>query len=145
MYTLTVTVGLPGSGKTTAARTRVAADPEHWIRVNRDDLRIMGHGARLGTTTQEDTITVLQHAAVAALLEGHNVVVDDTNLRPATMDAWKRIADAAGAHLDVWDFTHVPIDVCHTRNEKRTGPARVPRDVIDTMWTTYTTTTGRAG
>jgi predicted kinase len=76
MTTLTITRGLPGSGKTTWARQQVGA-----VRVNRDDLRRMLHGRHLGYARAEAQVTVAHRALVAALLEaGVNVICDDTNL-----------------------------------------------------------------
>lgn len=40
MNTLTITRGLPGSGKSTWAKAWTAADPTCRARVNRDDLRL---------------------------------------------------------------------------------------------------------
>ena len=99
---LTITIGLPGSGKSTRALAWVAEDPARRARVNRDDLRRMLHGGRLGTAEQEAAVTALQHPAVQALLElGYDVVADDTNLSTAAVHAWQRLADQAGAQLVV--------------------------------------------
>ncbi len=81
MPTLIITIGLPGSGKSTWAKAWVGEDPARRARVNRDDLRAMLHGGRVGTAWQERQVTLAQHAAVRALLlHGFEVMVDDTNL-----------------------------------------------------------------
>ena len=122
--TLTVTRGLPGSGKTTwalgwAARTGAA-------RVNRDSLRDMLHGpAYRRTAEQEDAVTAASRGAVAGLLgDGLSVVVDDTNLGPAVMQYWADLADQQNAALAVVDFTAVPLSACVARDRSR--PVREP-------------------
>jgi hypothetical protein len=95
MATLTITRGLPGSGKTTWARQQVGA-----VRVNRDDLRRMLHGRHLGFPRAEAQVTVAQRALVAALLgHGLNVICDDTNLSPSAVRELRRIAAQAGAEV----------------------------------------------
>jgi tRNA uridine 5-carbamoylmethylation protein Kti12 len=120
MALLIVTRGLPGSGKTTRARVWVAQDPTNRARVNRDDLRDMLHDGWLGTDEQEDQITAAQHVAVEALLRrGLDVVCDDTNLLDEYVLALRQVAEQAGAGFEVWDMTHVPVEVCIARDEER--------------------------
>ncbi|HEX7747076.1 MAG TPA: AAA family ATPase [Micromonosporaceae bacterium] len=130
MARLIVTRGLPGSGKTTYARTlqpRVA-------RVNRDDLRRMLHGGRLLTQWAEWQVTIAQRAQVEALLRaGTDVCVDDTNLRARTVRDWARLAARLGAKFEVYDFTDVPLDEVLRRNATRAGEERIDEDVIRSM------------
>src|SRR5690606_37039705 len=97
MPQLVLTVGLPGSGKSTWARKWVAEDPAGRARVNRDDLRAMLRGELVWRDPDlEAQVTVAQHAAVAALLgAGVSVVVDDTNLAPERLDLLARIGQDA--------------------------------------------------
>lgn len=120
MSTLTITRGLPGSGKTTRAREWVSASPETRTRVNRDDLRMSLYGVHTDLTyAQEQTITTAQHGAVRALLiGGQDVVVDDTNLRLRNARAWADLAAEVGAELDVWDID-TPVDECVRRDLER--------------------------
>lgn len=137
MTTLRITRGLPASGKTTLARAWVAENPDRRCRINRDDLGRMMHGRRWyhdGNVT-EPQITVVQHAAVAALLRsGLDVIVDDTNLRPGVAEALQSTADLAGAAFTMIDLTDVPIDVCVERDASRNPVERVGEDVIRDMW-----------
>ena len=137
MPTLYLTRGLPASGKTTRARAWVAEDPEHRIRVNRDDLRDMGHGGRLGTGAQEAAMTAIQHAGIRALLGDArlDVVVDDTNLNPAHLRSLCHIAMTLSARYEVWDLTWVPLDSCIERDCVRAalGEPAVGEDVIRSM------------
>lgn len=135
---LTITRGLPGSGKTTLALAWVAEDPIHRARVNRDTLRAMCHdGAWLGQDTEKQ-ITSVRDAAVTALLKrGVNVIVDDTNLPSRTARDLRRLATLARAEFEVIDLTDMALDVCLARNALRDPPARVPEDRIRDMHARY--------
>jgi predicted kinase len=134
MTILIITRGLPGSGKSTAAAAWVLACPDWRVRINRDDLRDMGHGRRLGTGAQEAIVTGLQESgARTALSHGTSVVVDDTNLRNGDVNRWARLAAEAGADFEVWDFRNVPLEVCIARDAARDDLDRVGEDVIRDM------------
>jgi hypothetical protein len=60
---LIITRGHPASGKSTRAIAWVAERPERRARVNRDCLRAMMHGGRLGTAEQEAMVTAAQHTS----------------------------------------------------------------------------------
>lgn len=128
---LIITRGLPGSGKTTWARTQPA-----W-RVNRDDLRAMvlptwPHGE----PGHEEALTEAQHSAICALLlHGRDVIVDDTNLRQEHVDDLREIADQYGAEFVIKDFTDVPLETCLARDAVRSNP--VGETVIRGMWRKY--------
>jgi predicted kinase len=135
--TLTITRGLPGSGKTTWAK-----EQPQLVRVNRDDLRRMLHGGavidpeRRGRAEKE--VTAAHHAAVEGLLRtGAHVVCDDTNLRGRVVREFAELAAKCGAHFSVRDFTDVPLEECIRRDALRTGDGHVGEDVIRGMHQRY--------
>ncbi len=133
MATLTITRGLPGSGKTTWAR----AQGGH-VRVNRDELRRMLHGGPLLTGWAEKQVTIAQRALVESLLcAGVNVICDDTNLRPRAVRDLAELAQACGAGVVIRDFTDVPVDECVARDAQRSGFERVGEDAIRGMYQRY--------
>ena len=133
MPTLTITRGLPGSGKTTWAKQQGG-----YVRVNRDELRRMLHGGPLHTGWAEVQVTLAQRAQIEALLRaGVNVICDDTNLRARVVRELAELARACGAAVVVHDFTDVPVDECVTRDAVRPEPERVGGDVIREMWQRY--------
>lgn len=134
MPTLAYTWGLPGSGKTRAARDWVAENPAARARVNRDDFRDMLHGGWLGTEAQEQTVTAAQHDTIRVLLgAGLDVVVDDTNLVPEHRAALEQLAADCGATVEVWDLTAVPVETCLDRNNSRPPDQQVPEQAIWNM------------
>ncbi len=129
MPTLTITRGLPGSGKTTWARRQPYA-----VRVNRDDLRRMLHGGHLGRGWSERQVGEAQLAAVEALLRGGtSVICDDTNLRPRMVRDLAELAVRCDAEVVVRDFTDVPVDECVRRDADRPEADRVGEPAIRRM------------
>lgn len=139
MTTLHLTRGLPASGKSTKARAWVAESPLSRARCNRDDLRTQLFGGWTGLPEHEDAVTAVQRVTVGTLLvHGFDVVVDDTNLRPDVVEAFRMLAGDLGAGFDVWDMTGVSLDECLLRNESRAETAaHVPPDVIRGMHARY--------
>lgn len=131
--TLTITRGLPGSGKTTWAKQQRGK-----VRVNRDDLRRMLHDGRTGEGWAEVQVTVAQRAQVDALLRaGVDVICDDTNLRARVVRDLAEIAVRAGATVEIKDFFGVPVDECVARDAGRPETERVGEDVIRAMFQRY--------
>jgi len=141
---LLLTLGAPGCGKSTAARQWQLTGPRGpharpRVRVNRDDLRAMLHSADtvyLGADGDRDTenrVTIAQRAAVAALLvDGADVAIDDTNIRPGVLAGWVGLAEQVGARPAVWDFRDVPVETCLERIAARVaaGGRQVPESVV---------------
>ena len=119
MSVLYVTRGLPGSGKTTVADRWAAKDPENRIVLHQD-----------ATTFRYDMITT-------ALLTGHDVVCDGTNLALGNLTRLSAAADEAHAGFGVWSFTDVDLDTCLERNRNRTDRKPHPDEVIKHMWMKY--------
>jgi predicted kinase len=138
MAKLTVTRGLPGSGKTTWAKERLSTDMLRAARINRDDLRHSLHGGLVGANWAERQVTLAQHAAVAELLRSRvDVICDDTNLRARVVRSFAELARDCGADFAVRDFTDVPLHVCIERDAGRDDSEQVGADVITGMWQRY--------
>ena len=121
-----VMVGLPASGKTTAARKlleELHAAGTRAFRVSRDDFRVMGQPIP-DTGVDEEVITIAEHAAISALLlAGATVIVDDTNLDPDHLPALVELSRRAGAHIVYRDeCLDVPLEECLRRDAARENP-----------------------
>lgn len=139
MPTLTITRGLPASGKTTYARAWVNENPGPRVRVNRDDLRIAMFGAPFLDFHLEEVVSTAQRGQVEALLRaGKDVIVDDTNLRAKYARAWADLAVTVGAGFEVVDFP-TPVDECIARDQARQarGERSVGEAVIRGMHDRY--------
>jgi predicted kinase len=132
LATLTITRGLPASGKTTWAK----AQPR-LVRVNRDELRQMLHGGHVGGRAEQQ-VTLVHRAAVEALLrDGRDVVCDDTNLRSRVVRELAELALNCGATWSVRDFTDVPVEECIARDSLREGSAHVGEEIVRGMFQRY--------
>lgn len=123
--TLTLTVGFPGSGKSTWALEQVKK--YNVVRVNRDSVRAM---FGTGWGRNEAIVTSVCHDAIQTLLNmGKSVICDDTNLNPKTVDSLQRLADAHNVPVVINDsFLSVPVEECIRRDAARANG--VGKDVI---------------
>lgn len=113
--------GLPASGKSTRARELVASG--NYIRVNRDELRIMLHDNKWSGRNEDMTVLAEKSIAKQALLNGLNVVVDDCNLNPRNETMWAGIAKEASATFETENIK-TPLAECVKRDlvrEKKVG------------------------
>ena len=84
---LLVLVGPPASGKTYFAKEFVK-DKSTWIRINRDDIRLMC--GDYWVPSREKLISIYEKLMIEeALTNGYNVVIDATNLNPKTKAKWE--------------------------------------------------------
>lgn len=150
MATLTITRGLPGSGKTSWTRdqlTTVAEDGRRGrlVRSSRDDYRAMmfDYGYRGAPLRPlEDLVTIAQHTPIRGLLRaGVDVICDDTNLYESVVVGLAVLAESVDATWRIQDFTHVPVATCIARDRSRAiggrGNEYVGHDVITAMYTKH--------
>lgn len=119
MSKILVLQGIPASGKTTYAKQFMVDNPGY-LRVNRDDLRLMFKG--VWTPTIEKLVELTEfNIARKAIENDYNVIVDDTNLNPKYQKAWKDFADEVGAEIEFKLFT-VSLEEAIKRDEEREHP-----------------------
>ena len=120
--------GVSGSGKTTFAKRMPR------VRISRDDLRrlLLGiEGKAVLTSEQEKKVTKFQREWIEReLLEGNDVVVDDTNLNKSLLKSLCRFINDIGFDFTVVD-TKVSLEEAKARNARREPHDRVPEHVID--------------
>jgi predicted kinase len=134
--TLTMTKGLPGSGKTTWAREQVLkAIPGSVVIVCKDDLRAMLHADRWHGKNERQVVKARDALVEMFLLQGVSVIVADTNLNPYHEERLERLAESRGARFFVKDFTDVALNTCVRRDLKR--EKSVGEKVIRDMYEKY--------
>lgn len=135
MTKMILTRGLPGSGKTTWAKKQ-----KYCVRINRDDIREMLFEEVLYTKDQEEQVTIIQHGSIrAALKEGHNVVIDDTNLNNKFVRELMKISQELYAEVEFKDFLDVDVSQCLKNIDKRVkeGGRDVPAAAVQSMYDHY--------
>lgn len=135
MKTLTMTKGLPGSGKSTWALEMVAANPSQYKRVNKDDLRAMLDGGKWSRDNEKFVLKMRDHIAIEALQAGKHVIIDDTGFAEFHEVNLRALAGTYGAQFQIKDFTNVSIETCIERDLKRQHS--VGEAVIRKMWRQY--------
>lgn len=143
---LILTMGLPGSGKTTWAekfiREKNMSTHEEWVNINRDDIRKMVFGScrapvYIHKPKNEQTVTEIQHS-ILNTSKGKNIVISDTNLSEKVRNFFKDWANKNDYDLHLNDdFMSVTPDVCISRNDMRSIDYQVPQDVIAKMFEKY--------
>ena len=131
MKKIILTRGIPASGKSTWAKQEVLKDPEHSIRINRDDLRNMS--GKYWVPTREHYIEACKGIILISAMnfQFDTIIIDEMNLNPKESGKLKgEIAMVNAAFkggqdkyvVEIKDFTNVPLDVCLERDSKRENP-----------------------
>lgn len=128
---LLILVGAPGSGKSTFARYFIRTE-DNWVRVNRDDFRLMQFGDSLMSPFYEERITKMVEASVIALLKNRtNVIIDATNSSLRSLeDMVRTYTEYADISFKVFDL---PVEELVKRCDKRceqTGKF-IPKSAIE--------------
>ena len=132
MSTVMLMVGLPGSGKTTAAKAIVSSN-SRWARISRDDLRdMMFDGFK--RKREKDIVRSQMQLAEFLLGKGFDVIIDDTNLNPKVRNSWKEFCCAHDATYDEYPL-RTPLRECIENDNRRANG--VGEDVIRRMWSEH--------
>lgn len=133
MSKMTIMKGLPASGKSTKAKELISDG--NTVRINKDLLRNMLHFDKFTGKNEEKTQHAAKVLAEYFLSHGTNVIIDDTNLNPNTVQAWKDLAKTNNAKIEYVDLTDVPVDECTARDAAR--DKKVGKTVIEKMAMQY--------
>lgn len=131
--TLTIMVGLSGSGKSVLAKQWVLMGQGKTLRFNRDNLRAMLYPGvawdKGGKHNEEYVRRYEQQGVKDALRMGRNVIVDDTNCVKRTRYSWEEIARDSRAKFRIVLMT-TSMEECVRRDALRTGTECVGEMVI---------------
>lgn len=133
--TLTVTIGLPGSGKSTWGEEMRIQFPDRVRIVNRDDIRA-SNGTRYEDGDENYVAQVRDYMIDRLLVVGYDVICTDTNMSPKVRRRLAQIAKTRKAEYIETSFLHVPLEVCIERNNARwaVGDTKVPNSAIVRMY-----------
>lgn len=117
MQRLIMTIGLPGSGKSTWALEEVKKSNGKVKRINKDSLRLMIDG---GVHSKKKEIQIMEARDLLTkyyLEKGHDVIIDDTNFDDKHIFRMQEVIESVTLNgrtveLVMKDFTDVPLSVC---------------------------------
>lgn len=130
---LTITIGLPASGKSTWAEATRAEFPDRIRVVNRDDIRA-ATGARFEDGDEGWVSLVRDYTIDQLLLRGYDVICSDTNISQKVRRHLAGLAKHRKADFNEVVFP-TPLHVCLQRNARRwnAGDCKVPDTAIIAM------------
>ncbi len=132
---LTITIGLPGSGKSTWGEKMRQDFPDRIRIVNRDDIRA-ANGTVFEQGDEQYVEQVRDYMIDRLLVRGYDVICTDTNLSPKVRRRLSQIAKTRKAECHEVSFLHVPLATCIERNNARwaAGDTKVPNSAIVKMY-----------
>ena len=127
--------GLPASGKSTWAKQWVLEDPEHRVRINQDDIRLML--GKYWVPSREKLVQEIQFdAIIEALCRKFDVVIDNTNLNKKVLEKFDRLIKTFEDYeIEYKDFFDTPLSVCIERDKNR--ELQVTEKVIRGFYNNY--------
>ena len=142
---LVLCIGIPASGKTVWAHSKVSASlvascrALQFKRVCKDDLREMLDNS-YWTPENEKLVDQGEMALTRIALDnGYSVVIDATNVGKRRVERFNEIVKRWYSHrVDlVLKWFDTPLDTCHARNALRQGRTKVPVSALDSMYGQY--------
>lgn len=111
MKTVILTKGLPASGKSTWAKSKIDKNPGKYKRVNKDDIRAMLDNSKWSKSNEKFVLSVRDSIIISALSDGKHVIVDDTNLHPKHESQIRELVKGI-AKVEIKDFTEITPETC---------------------------------
>ena len=129
-----ILIGPSGAGKSTAAKEFIKENPSY-VRVNRDDLRMMLRNEQVLDNKSEEILTDIQNNIIINFLsKGKNVIIDNTNLKEKYI---KQLINVCSDYTDniMFNIFDTTLETCIERNNNR--EQKVPIDVIKKMFIVF--------
>lgn len=145
MNNIVITVGAPGSGKSTWVEKYKTTHP-YMTFLSSDALRAVFGKNENDQSVSAQVFRHMENEADRLLSEGKDVCIDATNMHRKARKPWVDFAKKHGAMLTAYVFI-VDRETLIDRNQKRgaAGGRNVPVDVIDRMLSNYVTPSKEEG
>ena len=132
MKKVIITRGLPGSGKSTWAKSIIKANSNSYKRINNDDLRAMVDCSHYSSANEKFINDLTDLFIMKAIADGKHVIVDNTNLNMKHINRITQLVKGL-AQVEINDsFLQVPVEMCILNDLKRANS--VGKDVIMDMY-----------
>jgi len=132
MKKVIITRGLPGSGKSTWAKSIIKANSNSYKRINNDDLRAMVDCGHYSSANEKFINDLTDLFIMKAIADGKHVIVDNTNLNMKHINRITQLVKGF-AQVEINDsFLQVPVEMCILNDLKRANS--VGKDVIMDMY-----------
>ena len=148
MKKIILTIGIPASGKSTWAKQEVLKDPEHSVRINRDDLRNMS--GQYWVPAREDYIIACRNQLLnlAICIGFDTIILDGMNLNPKEFEYVSIVVNKVNEiikdtkkqyKIEIKECTNGALSICIERDSKRENPLgeKVIRDIFNKYQTRY--------
>jgi len=128
--------GIPACGKSSYALNFIKENPTYVI-VSRDGFRRMLIGDNYSQSIEKIVTNLQEHAIETILGTNKNIIIDNTHVKESYVSDICKLAERIG-NIEVSEkIFDVPYLVCRERNNKRIGVAKVPEDVMASMWENF--------
>lgn len=135
MLKITLTVGIPASGKSTWAKEEVKKNPEKVTRINRDDLRNMMSNYHFSDSNEKLVTSAKTYMIREALRYGRDIVIDETNLNRRNFDDICKLVREMNLDCMVMEKPfYIELDEAIARDAARVGSGCVGEDVVRKFW-----------
>lgn len=129
MKRIILMIGVPGSGKTTLAQ-KIAE--KGWKYINADSIRLELYGNAAEQGDKEQVFTLFFTRLEELMMEGVDVIIDNTNLNPKQRKPILERCEKFGyADIQLW-LLDIPLELCLERNRSR--DRIVPEDIVSNMY-----------
>ena len=139
VHKIIICQGIQGSGKSTWARKWAQEDPSHRVRWNNDDMRLLM--GQYWVPSREPLLSKVRALFINNAMDyGYNIVIDDMNLNPRTIEYYEVLVENYNnTHEDKYTIEYrlfnTPLNVCIERDAKRENP--IGAKVLTDTYTKY--------